>query len=955
MKATHITRGLLFGVSALSIAGAAHAQDAAPVTDGQTDTAPAAQADTQAPRTEIVVTGSRVIKDGNNSPSPVTVVATDDLQSVQPSLSLSESLDILPAFAGSRGAGSNPSSTGSVGAGNGSANQLNLRNLGPEKTLVLIDGHRLAPTSFSGLVDVDTIPEMLIQRVDVVTGGASAVYGSDAVSGVVNYVIDKNFNGIKAKASSGISEYGDAASYNMGVAAGTDIGSRGHFEASYMFRQEEGVLRRSDRPWMNLAGITGLGTEANPYTITQGIRQKDFPFGGLITNGVLAGQTFKENGVLSPIVHGTPTGTSAIEIGGDGGYWDSSLLQPSKAHQVFARADYELTDSVNAYVQFSGNFKTDRNYADNIRLNNATFAYDNPFLADEYQQQLADAGQTTFRLREIMGNGPRVSAKSKSQQWMAFAGLWGDVGGYNWTLDYLHGRSKLDTVLRNNVNNQRLAYALDAVESGGNIVCNVTLTNPGLADDCVPLNVFGPTAASSEALDYVLGNVYFDAVTTMDDVTGSFAGSPFDTWAGPVNMAVSAEWRKVSFNSVSSSNLDDLVDCTGTRFNCDPDSTVWQGIFFTSPTVSQRVWEAAYEVDVPLLVDSPIARSLNVNGAVRYTDYDTTGSYWTWKLGVDWHLSDSLRFRATRSRDIRAPTLYDLYSPSNGSLISPVDLLTGTTPVVTGRTGSNPDLTAEIGNTLTGGVVWTPTPEFSIALDGYHITVSNAVSTVQGWNEAIQQSCYDSGGSSPFCDLQDRPNGYTDTSAANAVTGWYSLPINIAEIETYGADLEANYRSELFTRPFNARLLVAWQPHLYYRQPTVETRDQGGVAFGPLGTAPTPEFRVTGLVRFSPVEHLTVDVLQRWRSSLKISGIDSQVFENGKMDAFGTTSLTLTWDTDVGAAESAFFVSVSNLFDAKPPVGGYTSNGTRAGLRDGYAVGDDVRGRYFTAGFRIKM
>lgn len=950
---------LLLGVSIFAFAGMAHAQvsPGGEVTDAPgIDTRNMAAATTEDTSDQVItVTGSRVIRDGNHSPTPVTVIATDTLSAVAPGDSLNDSLSILPAFAGSRGSSGNPASTGSVGAGNAAANQLNLRNLGVEKTLSLIDGVRLAPTTFSGIVDVDTIPEMLIARVDVVTGGASAVYGSDAVSGVVNYVIDKNFTGLRAKSSFGISEYGDAESFVAGVAFGTKVGDRGHFIASYQYRDEKGILHRSDRPWLRQAGITGAGTASNPYKVQQDIRQKDFPFGGLITTGALAGQTFKANGVLSPFVNGIATGTSALQIGGDGGYWDSSLYQPNTGHQAFGRFEYELTDNLSAYVQFTGNFKVDTNYAEHIRLNNVFLAAENAFLAPQYRQILANAGQATFRLSGIMGNGPRSSAKSESDQRMFFAGLRGAIGEFNWDLTYVHARSELDTTMLHDLNNQRLAHALDAVLSGGRVVCRVTVTNPGLADDCVPLNVFGPTAFTDTAIDYITDDVLFNALTKVNNVSASVTGAPFSTWAGDVNIAFSGEYRKMTFTSFSDSNVDDVVDCTGTRFNCSAGTPRQLSIFFTTPKISEEVAEGAFEFDAPLLVDSAIAQALNLNGAVRYTNYKNSGSYWTWKAGLDWQVSDTLRFRATRSRDIRAPTLYDLFFPGNASIISPNDLLTNTTPILLGYVGSNPDLKAEVGNTLTGGVVWTPSPGLSVALDAYKITVTDSIATVQGWDETIQRACYDSGGSSPYCLLQERPNGFTDTSPSNAVTGWRAVPLNIAEVETYGVDLEVNYRGELFRNPFEARFFGAWQPHIYYRQPTVETRDQGGVAFGPLGGTATPKWRFSALLRYQPIEKLTVDVLQRWRSAMKLSGIPSQVYVSNHMASFATTSVTLTYEADVGASEAEFFVGVSNLFNADPPVGGFTTNGTRAGNRDGFASGDDVRGRYYTAGIRIRL
>jgi iron complex outermembrane receptor protein len=200
------TAAFLAGASAVALHTAAFAQASQPAPPVQDDASIVG---------EIVVTGSRVIKNGDASPSPVTVVATADVLRVQPG-TLADALAILPVFAGSRGSGVNPTSTGSVGAGNASANQLNLRNIGPNRTLVLLDGLRVPPTLLNGVVDVDVIPQMLVQRVDTVTGGVSAVYGSDAVTGVVNYVIDKKFNGLRALAQTGVSGRATVARWTSG-------------------------------------------------------------------------------------------------------------------------------------------------------------------------------------------------------------------------------------------------------------------------------------------------------------------------------------------------------------------------------------------------------------------------------------------------------------------------------------------------------------------------------------------------------------------------------------------------------------------------------------------------------------------------------------------------------------------------------------------------------------------
>jgi iron complex outermembrane receptor protein len=929
-KPQHI---LVCGVSMLTICSPSLAQ-----TDDTTRTEPAL--------TSVTVTGSRVIRNGDSNPSPTTVMSADDLLTAKPGATLADALNTLPVFAGSRGSASNPTTAGSAAGGSGSANQLNLRNIGATRTLVLMDGKRIPPTLYNGAVDVDLIPQQFVERVDVVTGGVSAVYGSDAMTGVVNYIIDHKFNGIKGDASYGISEQGDAAKSNASFAYGAELARGLHVEGGIEYRKEDGIGRRSDRDWLNQVGVTGAGTAANPYVLQSNLRQKSFPFGGLITNGALAGQTFKQNGVLSPFVAGKSTGTAAIEVGGDGGYWDSGLLSQLEAKQLFGRVDYDWSSDIHAYAQVSGNLKTNTNFAETNQLNNVSLRRANAFLPSQYAA-LIPSTQANFGFSKFMGDVPRLQADSDSKQWVFVTGMEGKSGGIKWDVDYTYGRAKLSTAMANVINRQKLSSALDAVSSGGKTVCNITVTNPGVADNCVPLNVFGPNAASAEAVDYITDTVLFDSTTTMNDLTASAAGSPFNSWAGPVNAAVSAEWRDVAFSSHSSSRPTDLVNCTGLTLNCTAGTTLTEYVFGESPQgVSQRVWEVAGEVDVPL------AKTLSANGAVRYTSYNTSGNYTTWKVGMDWSVLDTLRLRATRSRDIRAPTLYDLFAPISQVQVRPTDLLTGGSPTVPQIDESNPNLTAEIGNTTTVGVVWKPLPKLSFAADAYRIKISDAITTVSGSTTAFQQACYQSGGTSPYCALQKRPNGYTDTSAANAVTAWVNRSVNISEVETFGLDLEGNYAARLFDRPMSLRVLAAWQPHVYYRQPGLATVDQGGVAFGSGGMASTPAVRVSGYFRFRPLNDFTVDISQRWRSAMKLSGDPAEVWLNNHMRSFATTGINLAYKLELGGGDAQVYFNVENLFDATPPIGAYSGNGTRAGLRDGFAQADDPRGRYFSLGIR---
>ena len=287
---------------------------------------PAAQAGTEELE-EVTVTGSRVIANGNDSPTPVTVLSTEQLLLANPG-NVTTAMQMLPTFMGSPTQGGQSSTNFQA--------VMNLRGMGGSRNLVLFDGHRVMPTTLLGAgisvgVDSNLIPTMLLKRVDVVTGGASAVYGSDAVSGVINYVVDNNFNGVKVNVQGGQSTYGDDKAYNIGVAAGTPLfGGRGHIEFSAQRINDPGIPDRFSRAWGrqvwsmqgSVVGSTAAaGSAANPYALYSNARFSVTTFGGLINSGVLADLQFAQNGVLSPFNHGARTGSSGAESGGDGAYY----------------------------------------------------------------------------------------------------------------------------------------------------------------------------------------------------------------------------------------------------------------------------------------------------------------------------------------------------------------------------------------------------------------------------------------------------------------------------------------------------------------------------------------------------------------------------------------------------------------------------------------------------------
>ena len=471
---------LLCAASVISIAPAALAQPAS------------------APVESVVVTGSRVITDATQSPTPLTVVSTEELQATTPS-DLPDALNKLPVFQGSTTSrGTNNASVNSAG------NVLNLRNFGAQRTLILLDGHRVAASNANGTVDVDSLPQMLVERVEVVTGGASAVYGSDAVTGVVNFVLDKHFNGIKAEANSGISTYGDAASYNLGLAAGTDLfGGKGHIEVSLRRFYQDGV-NNDDRPegpsdWI----LTGAGTAANPYVSTANGRLTRY--GGLITCAGCAanGMRFNATGGISPYNLGTPTGTSGVAVGGDGGY--SSLAQITSSlstDEAFGRFSYNLDNSTTFYIQATGAESYTKGSFQNHAFQTGavpnTFLKTNPYMPASLAPQFAGTSPA-FSVAGYFDMGyPRSGYQSNGlqrnlQMTTGLDGtLWGDR--FNWDLYYTHGEARLHEDDPTNVNYQRMYAAMDGVAgpTPGSVSCYVSTTAyasryPG----CVALNPFG--------------------------------------------------------------------------------------------------------------------------------------------------------------------------------------------------------------------------------------------------------------------------------------------------------------------------------------------------------------------------------------------------------------------------------------------------------------------------------
>jgi outer membrane receptor protein involved in Fe transport len=962
----------------------------------------------------VTVTGSRVISDAANSPTPLTVVSTDDLKAMTPT-SLPDGLNKLPVFQGSQMVG-RPGD----GSHNYSSSTLNLRNFGAQRTLVLMDGHRLTPSNDDGTVDVDTIPQMLISRVDVVTGGASAVYGSDAVTGVVNFVLDKKFTGVKADINTGISNYADAMSYNLSAAAGTDLfGGRGHFETAVEWRHRDPV-NQSSRPYgptilQASDGEAGTGTAANPFNRIANARRPNSTFGGLVQACVPACPAanmmqFNNGGALAPFfpgisgatdANGNPTtGTGNFNSGGDGAYNPyGQVFNGYHQGALFSRFSYDLADNVTWYVQGTASeaFSLGWYFPQKIQPGSnqaAIFYKNNPFLSPAVQAQLGNNGTNpiqlgttqagnTFQLGEfLVGNGQtEINATGSVNRVLSMrTGLDGTMmnGRFAWNLFYTHGENRLAVDLINNQNLQHMYASEDAVLTPSGTVACYAATQVATAAryaDCVPINPFGANSVTQQAFKYDFQTTNFHETNILDNVGGGISGKILDGWAGPITAALSGEARFNSYDINSSTPSSTFVDCTGLRI-CNPALPSWSQPIIQGVHASQNVWEFAAEAEVPVIRDVALIKAFDLNLAGRYTDYSVSGSVQTWKVGFNWNMLDSLRFRGTTSIDIRAPTLDDLYRPPtlvqnvfNGDLHipdpnKPGQFLSYTT---TFSSQGNPNLVPEVARTYTVGAVWTPefVPGLTVSLDYFRIHLANAIGSI-GPSSTIQTLCEASGGTSIYCQNYQRPLPFSDHTPANQTTKIFTFNLNTASVSTEGWDFEANYGWDMadivegWAGSWTGRLLATYQPVI---------NKQVLIPGQPFSRSVDSSTRITWSLNYA-LNDWSFGLQDEWVSGFSLAGgpvlpagsalapAGLNNWVNPHVNSWNQVDLNVTRNFTMAGSDMAAYFVVQNALNALPM---YVPNGTigqiyptaQTGL-SGYSIQSPM-GRYFTIGLRANL
>jgi len=928
----HVRRASLCGASLLVLAfepGTAMAQ--------VTDKAPSGGAKAEAPAESIIVTGTRIQRDGYDAPTPVTVVNAAAIEKAAPT-NVADFINQMPQLTGS----STPRvANGSTSFGISGLNLLNLRGLGSNRTLVLIDGQRVAPSTQDGSVDVNNVPSALLQRVDVVTGGASAAYGSDAIAGVVNFIIDEGFEGIKGTVLGGISDRNDNEEYLLSAAVGKRFASdRGRILFSVEHQHGNGIdyLDPAKRDWYNFsyyipnpAYAPGNGQPQN--IVSPNVYYNNVAKGGVITNTALAGTQFGAGGAPLPFDYGTIAGNFMI----GGNPWNEgnvvALTPRINRTTLWSRLSYEFSPAIKATIEGAyGSTRTVGSAAYQRYPGNLTISADNPFLPQSIRDAAAEQGITQFSYGYSAYDLGRPVNDIKRTNYRLVGTLSGEMGGsWKWQAYYQYGRSDITVQLLNSTRRAAFAQAIDAVESNGKIICRSTLTDPD--NGCQPLNIFGIGVASESAINYVNGTVWQDQKLTQKVAAASITGEPFDLWAGPVSIAAGIEHRSEYASAVG----DPLSQVNG-----------WYTGNFKTNEGGYKVTEGYLEVLLPLLDDSRLGKA-DFNGAVRLTDYSTSGTVTTWKAGLTYEPIPAIRLRAVFSRDIRAPSIAELYVAGATNAVDVIDPENGNNVyrVQQVRDG-NLALRPEKADTLGVGIVFRPDflPGFSASVDYYDITLNGAVTTLSV-NE-IASRCYQ--GETELCSFISRDSN-------NIITEIRTTPLNLAALKVRGLDIDATYRlplDRLFDGvPGAVTLLFRANRALEYSFTNNGiTNEAVGENGGPYASPAIPRWQTFSQIAYDD-DRVNLTLTMRTISSgvydnTFTSGveIDDNHIDGATYFDLGGSYRLLGRDPD----GIELFFKVDNLLDRDPPVIGLAfSSGlqTNAGLYD-------VIGRSYRVGLRFR-
>ena len=909
---------------------------------------------------QIVVTGSRIKKKDFTSNAPVATVEAAQFERTG-SINTENLLNTLPqTVPGLDRTSNNP--------GNGSAT-VNLRGLGSNRTLVLVNGTRQVPFGSGGVVDLNTIPIALVQNVEVLTGGASSVYGSDAVAGVVNFIYNDNFEGIEADLGVQMTQQGDAGLYNAGITMGANLdGGRGNVALNMNYTSREDLFQ-GDRDFSRFAqfdsgpgetingGSSGVPGTAIFAPFNFGVPVPETAqFGGETSAPIF----FNSDGTISPFRFSFASENDFYN------YAPVNYIQlPQERFSTTALARYEINEWAEVYgrASFSSN-KVDSQLAPTPIFQTSTFSLDgNPFIDAGAQQIISDtigSGVDTdgdgiddtargFLRRRLEEVGPRET-KDDNQAFQVLTGIRGDLWfaeGWEYDVYLSEGRTLRAQQQNGNVNRGRFNSGLllaDAdgdgnvdVDANGNPTCAAGAAGGGTVG-CSPLNIFGPNNISAASAAYISTAVASRSTYEQTVFGANFTGDlgDFTVNGDTIGAAFGVEYIE---NEFAFDPSQDLAAFTIAGFNGSPPVA---GGF--------DVWSAYGEVSVPLLRDKPFAQSVTLDLAGRISDYSIAGNANTWKIGGDWEVNDQLRFRGNFNTAVRAPSIDELFRPQGqnfpggqhpcsanaeipitdairavceglgvpadnvGSAI--INTISGQTPTLD---SGNLNLGVEEAETFTIGAVFRPdfAQGLTFSVDYYDITIEDAISIipVQSFTNLCFTNAEVGGIGSDFCNAISLQSD----GSINTVSRQFE---NAALVTNRGVDLAANYSLETadwLGSDFGTLSLAYLGTYNIENdfQPTILVADTITCAgeFGNTCGEPDPEYRHR-MTAILDTDRFSTQLVWRHIGSLDddagpgSSSIDS-------IDAFNYFDGSSTWDVNDNLALT---LGINNLFDEQPPI-----------------------------------
>lgn len=954
---------------AAALAAPAHAQESAAAEVVAADGAPS---------DEIVVTGSRIAR-SNLDNSTATLVIGGEMLDRQNYENVADIVTSMPQFAPSFGTGRTTSSfSGSAASG---LNFTNLRNLGAIRSVVLINGRR-APggTPLQPSVDFNTLPTANIDRIEVITGGASAVYGADAVAGVVNIITKSRFRGFEVGGSFGIAERGYNKNSNAYLMFGGDLGDGGHVLLTAQYTYE------------------GLVSCADTYVCGTDIRYNNPAEGPVFAPGTgltgvpplssvaLGGNFFLGSGASAiQLTRNLQTGQlQTFDIARDGFNRnpERTLAIPTKRLMFAAEAEYPVSDAITAFAEFNyGRSSTNgpieaapfqsttnlfggRPGVPGVRI---TIPVDNPF----FLAATTPAQRAVLTPAQIAGGidwGQRFSefgkrgATNERNTIRLVTGLKGDLdfgtGDWKWETSYVYGRTELNSRTDGLVGTDRLYYGL-RVEADPANPGKFRCVDPGArAQGCVPINPFAPY--TQDQIDYLTVSAGQSGISTLHDFNAFVSGSPFALPGGPVSVALGVNYR--SFSGFQ--DADEAINLGLTTGNQIGDNEF----------VKTKTKEAYAEIVVPLLRDKQFFRTLELEGAYRISDPSSGKSYQTWKAGGTWEPFDGVRFRGIRARAVRTPTPGELtgLGQTFGSVSDPCRAVSRNANAtraanctadgvpanydpplsvqqsVGGTIGGNPELRPEKADTWTYGLVLTPRflPGFALTVDRFDIKIDGFINTVG--RQAKVNLCYDTV-ERQFCG--DITRGFRPEVGGNfALTAINDQLLNVNTFRVKGFDVEARYSFDpgLSIGGDPSQLMLQVLSTIYDKaeqtQPTGEVTKLDGYAGGDTSTQGFLRWQATANIVYSSGPFgLTYSMryIPKTKASPFLDGFP-------KIPAASYHNLRLGFDVN---EKANFYIGVNNMFDKKPPIVPDNSSGSQA--QNTISGFYDVFGRSFFVGTKL--